>query len=229
MNLMAAKQTGSGKENQIERILTTWGVIVVLWSIFRANFATPLWLSEFIIKPLIFLVPVVFYVQKYLQGGSILKKLGFPEKRFAEELVLAVGLLFVVFGTGMVMLLSNKQPFLLSLNNISFLKATYIFGLSIATATVEEIVGRGFLFNYLHKYSKSFIMSLFVSSTLFFVLYLPGALTMHVSGQALFMNLLMNFLLSFMAATLCYVRKNVLAAIGFHAGILLWFDLLLGA
>jgi membrane protease YdiL (CAAX protease family) len=228
MKLMSVKQEAPSKESKIERVLTVWGVVVVLWSIFRANFGAPLWVSEFLVKPLIFLIPMVFFVQKYVQGGSVLKHLGFPEKRFAEELVLAAGLLFVIFGTGMVILLSNKQPFLLFLNNISFTRAMYIFGLSIATATVEEVMGRGFLFNYLYKYSRSFIMSLFVSSTLFFVLYLPGALTMHVNGQALFMNLLMNFLLSFMAATLFYARKNILLAIGFHAGILLWFDLLLG-
>ncbi|MFA6005482.1 MAG: CPBP family intramembrane glutamic endopeptidase [Patescibacteria group bacterium] len=225
---MSVKEKEVQKGSQIERVLTVWGLIVVLWSIFRANFGAPLWLSEFLIKPLIFLVPVIFFVQKYIQGGSLLKKLGFPEKRIAEELFLSVSLLFVVFGAGMVMLLMNKQPFLLFLNSISFAKASYVFGLSIATATVEEVVGRGFMFNYLNKFSKNFVMSMFVSSTLFFVLYLPGALTMHVSGPALFVNLLMNFLLSFMAATLFYVRRNVLVAIGFHAGVLLWFDLLLG-
>lgn len=216
------------KGTDVERILTTWGVVVVLWSIFRANIATPLWLSEVVFKPAIFLIPVLFYLHKFVPGGISLKNLGFPEKKWAEELMLAAAMLFVVFGSGAVMLVLNKQPFLVFLNQISFVRAASVFGISIATSVVEETIGRGFLFNYLFKRSRSFIMSLFVSSTLFFVLYLPGALTMRVNGQALFMNLLMNFLLSFMAATLFYVRRNVLAAIGFHAGILLWFDLLIG-
>lgn len=226
---MAAKVVvKSEKESQIERILTTWGVIVVVWSIFRANLSLPLWASEFIAKPLVFLVPIAVYIYKFGSGNSWVKNFGFPVKKTVQEFVLALGLMIVVFATGVFMLVSNKQPFLVFLNQISFLKATSVFSLSLVTATVEEIVGRGFLFNYLFKSSRNFLMSLFVSSTLFFVLYLPGALTMHVNGQALFINLLMNFLLSFMAATLFYVRGNILAAIGFHAGVLLWFDLLLG-
>lgn len=70
-------------------------------------------------------------------------------------------------------------------------------------------------------------MALFISATLFFILYLPGALTLNLSGPDLFLNLVLNFALSFITGIAFYLRKNLLPAIGVHAMIVFWFDLLL--
>lgn len=214
-------------EVKVEQLLTVWGVIVILWSIFRANIQPPLWFSEFVAKPVIFLLPVFFYL-KIKEKKNFFEGVGFPTNNSFREILLAASLLLLVFGVGVLMLFTSKGTFLLFLNQVNFLKIGEIFLLAIATSFSEEVVGRGFLFNYLYKYSKGFIISLFLSATLFFVLYLPGALTLKISGQALFLNLLLNFLMSFMSGVLFYLRRNILSSIAFHAGILLWFDLLLG-
>ena len=53
------------KEVLVERVLTVWGVVVILWSFFRSNVAGPLWLSEFIAKPAIFLLPILVFVTRF--------------------------------------------------------------------------------------------------------------------------------------------------------------------
>lgn len=217
-----------GNEQAVERVLTTWGIVVILWSLYRAYIPAPLWFNEFIAKPLIFLTPVyLFFKQSVHAHLSFLKFLGFPEKKdFGKELLFSVSLLIFVFGMGIFMFLTGGHK-LISVNTINYSKILGLFILALVTSIVEEALGRGFVFNQLYFYSRNLLMSLFVSALLFFVLYLPGALTAQIGGQALVMNLMLNFLLSFITGVLFYMRRNLLSAIGFHVAILLWFDLLL--
>ncbi len=54
------------KVSATQKILNVWAIVLILWSVYRANFGTnlPMWLDEFIMKPLIFLGPIVLYVQR---------------------------------------------------------------------------------------------------------------------------------------------------------------------
>ncbi len=214
-------------ELKIEKLLTSWGVIVILWSLFRSGFSPPLWFNELLAKPLIFLLPVYFFLKKSEPKLSFLQAVGIPKKGFIKELLLTLLLMMLIMGFGLLSILTNSQIKIVFLNKFDFQILGTILGLAIASAASEEIVGRGFLFNYLHKYSKNFILSLFISSTLFFILYLPGALTLNLAGQDLIINLVLNFALSFITGIAFYLRKNLLPAIGVHAMIVFWFDLLL--
>ncbi|EKE13180.1 MAG: hypothetical protein ACD_13C00068G0002 [uncultured bacterium] len=215
-------------ELNIERLLTIWGLIVVVWSVLRANFPPPLWFSEFIAKPLVFIGPVLWFVSRHEKTGSLLSHIGFPKKDVLKEFGLSLLLLFFVVLMGFLSLFLSKELKFGGFAVFNFAKLGSILSLAFASSISEEILGRGFLFNYLYKYTKSFVMSLFVSSALFFILYLPNALTMGISGYDLFINLLLNFSLSFITATAFFLRKNIFAPIAIHASILLWFDLFLG-
>lgn len=214
-------------ELKIEKLLTSWGVIVILWSLFRSGFSPPLWFSELLAKPLIFLLPVFYFLKKNETKLPFLKAVGIPKKGLIKELLLTVLLMALIFGFGLLSIFTNNQIEIVFLNKFDPQLLVTLFGLALASAVSEEIVGRGFLFNYLHKYSKNFLLSLFISSTLFFILYLPGALTLNLGGQDLIINLVLNFTLSFITGIAFYLRKNLLPAIGVHAMIVFWFDLLL--
>ena len=213
---------------KIERLLTSWGIIVIAWSIFRSNFAVPIWFSELVIKPVVFLLPVYWYVKKSEKMGNFLTHIGFPKKGIWRELLLTVLLMMLIAGFGLISLYTSSSIKVLFVNRFTFEKIGTLFLLALASAFSEEIVGRGFLFNYLFKYSKHFLLSLFISSTLFFILYLPGALTLNLGGQDLLVNLVLNFMLSFITGIAFYMRKNIVVSIGVHAMIVFWFDLLLG-
>lgn len=215
-------------ERKIEHILTTWGIVVILWSIFRANFSPPIWFSEIVAKPLIFLLPLFFYLKKNEKKGKFLHQLGWPKKRAWRELVISILLLLFILLVGLIAFSYSKEIRIIFMNQINYQRLTIYAILAIVSAFSEELFGRGFLFNYLHKYSHNVILSLFLSATLFFVLYLPGALSMQIGGQDLFINLILNFTLSFITGIAFYLRKNILPPIAIHAGIVLWFDLILG-
>jgi len=215
-------------ELKIEKLLTSWGIIVILWSLFRNSFPSSIYFSEFLAKPLIFLIPIFWFIKKNEKKGSFWHNIGFPKKGLLKELLLTLLLMALILGFGLLSLLTSKTVKLVFMNEVGFSTWGRLLGLAFVSAFSEEIVGRGFLFNYLFKYSKSFVLSLFISSTLFFILYLPGVLTLKMGGSDLMMNLILNFSLSFITAISFYLRKNILPAIGVHAMIVFWFDLLLG-
>ena len=214
-------------EIKIEKLLTSWGIIVILWSLFRSGFSPPLWFNELLAKPLIFLLPVFYFLKKNEPKTTFFKAIGIPKKNLIREILLTLLLMFLIAGFGLLSIFTNKDINVVFLNKFDPQLLGSLLGLALASAFSEEIVGRGFLFNYLHKYSKNFILSLFISSTLFFILYLPGGLTQNLSGQDLIMNLILNFTLSFITGIAFYLRKNLIPAIGVHAMIVFWFDLLL--
>jgi len=220
-----AKKTGN--ELKIEGLLTSWGVIVILWSLFRSSVSSPLWFSELVAKPLVFLLPIFYFINKNEKGVSFWKGVGFSQKKVFKELILTLLLMALIIGFGLLFLFTNSDVRVVFMNQVGLPVWGKLLGLAIASAFSEEIVGRGFLFNYLFKYSKNFLLSLFISSMLFFILYLPGALTQNLGGQDLIINLLLNFSLSFITGIAFYLRKNILPAIGVHAIIVFWFDLLL--
>jgi membrane protease YdiL (CAAX protease family) len=217
-------------ETKIEQSLATWGIIVILWSLYRANFPQlPLWFNEILAKPVVFLIPIYFYLKNFLKVDNFLLGVGFPKKNILKEVLFSLFLVLFIIGIGILTFIYSDSVKLSYFSAVNFNKLAVIFVLAVATATVEEVLGRGFLFNYLYKFSKSFIASLLLSSSLFFILYLPGALSSNVSGPDLFLNLLFNFSLSFVAGTLFYLRKNLFAAIAIHTCILIWFDIFLYA
>lgn len=214
-------------EIKIEKLLTSWGIIVILWSLFRSSFSPPLWFSELIAKPLVFLLPVFYFLKKNEPKNSFGKAVGLPKKGLVKELLLTILLMALILGFGLLSIFTNNDIRVVFLNNFDPQLFGSLFALAIASAFSEEIVGRGFLFNYLYKYSKNFLLSLFISSTLFFILYLPGGLTQNLGGQDLIVNLVLNFTLSFITGIAFYLRKHLVPAIGVHAMIVFWFDLLL--
>jgi len=214
----------SHPEMQIERILTVWGITVILWSFFRAYTNIPLWVSEFIAKPLIFIAPIYFYIKRFEQSGSFINAIGFKGKNLLREVVFAVTLICVLVVVGYISIF--RSPLLLS-TQVQWGTLLFVVALSVATSISEEVVGRGFLFQYLFKYSKNFFISFSLSILLFFILYLPGVLTSGAGGGILLLSFALNIIMTTISVILYRLRGNLLLPIAVHVAILIWFDLFL--
>src|SRR3989338_7927599 len=53
--------------SQVQKMLNTWAIVLIIWSVYRSYFKTdlPIWFDEFIAKPIVFLLPVFYYIQRY--------------------------------------------------------------------------------------------------------------------------------------------------------------------
>jgi membrane protease YdiL (CAAX protease family) len=214
------------KSLQLEKVLTAWGLIVILWSLYRANIHGSVWLDECLVKPLLFILPV-YYCLVFQLKTSFCQGLGFTPKKLKVELLFAVSLGLLVLGLGLLLFFSSKgSARIVDSGKLFWPNLLGLFILSGASAVSEEIVGRGFLFNQLLIRGGNFFTSLFLSSILFFVLYLPTILATNTNGNVLFINLIINLLLSFMLGILFYLRRNIYNTIIFHFSILFLFSLL---
>ena len=44
------------------QVLTVWMITVLIWGGYRMFFANPEWIEEIILKPIVFVLPVVIYI-----------------------------------------------------------------------------------------------------------------------------------------------------------------------
>ena len=52
------------KTTPLQKALNLWAVILIAWSIYRTYLKMPEWFDEFIAKPLVFVLPVIYYIKK---------------------------------------------------------------------------------------------------------------------------------------------------------------------
>ena len=52
------------KATPTQKALNLWAVVLIVWAIYRAKFKLPEWFDEFVAKPIVFVLPVYYYIQK---------------------------------------------------------------------------------------------------------------------------------------------------------------------
>jgi len=202
------------------QIFIVWFVIFLAWALFRANFVLPEWIDELLIKPVIFVLPVVLVVlfreKKSLCTLGICPSL----KDFFLDLYIGVviGIIFALEG-----LFSNYLKY----GTFSFAPILAVsisggilpfLGLNLVTAVWEELLGRGYLFKRLYELTNNQAHAAFTSSFLFLLLHIPIIFTrLHLKGSALVVYTLTTVLLGITNCYLLSFRKSLTLPILIHA------------
>ncbi len=200
---MAKKQL-----SHTERVLNIWAIVLIIWSIYRVNFKTdlPIWIDEFVAKPLIFILPVYFFItriekKKFFEGVNLLMS----NARSGILLGSGIGVLFVIF----TLFWSNRV--------VNTENSIYYFVLSIATSFSEEILAFGFVLKRLLDDSKNYFTAVFFASILFFITHLPKFFsTDTLTGELLLRLLVLDFCLGMILSTIFVFRKNLWLTISIH-------------
>ncbi|OGG07051.1 hypothetical protein A3D05_01995 [Candidatus Gottesmanbacteria bacterium RIFCSPHIGHO2_02_FULL_40_24] len=196
-----------------------WFFIFLVWAFYRANFQLPESVDEFIVKPLVFVMPIVYLV--WVKENKSLKEigLGIKLKGLVIDLYIGVvlGILLAVEG-----LLANYLKY----GKFSFLpiEALFIAGgigsfllINIAASVSEEIFGRGYLYNRLFKTSKEQAACAVVSSFLFMLIHIPIMFTrLHLTGNALIFYPLSIFTMGVVNSYVFTMRKNLVLPVLIH-------------
>ncbi len=139
---MAAKLN---KTSIIKDVTIYAAYLIVVWAFYRFLFRFPDNVEELVIKPIIWLLPLVYFLYKEREG---LASLGITLKNLFPAIYLSLGLgsVFVVEG-----LLTNylKYGRFNFGANIGSVPLMYSLGLSFATAFSEETAFRGYIFSRL--------------------------------------------------------------------------------
>lgn len=207
------KKEKKGVSN-IQRMLNTWAIVLIIWSIFRAYFKTdlPIWFDEFIAKPIVFLVPILFFINKY-EKVAFHKAVDFYIDR-KQDILFGLYAGLIIFAFGIAVYFMNTGKIFPEFNSSFF----YIIAIAIASSISEEILSRGFVLKRLYEDSKNMFTSVFFSSFLFFLTHIPILFTNPaMRGNVLLQVMVTDLLLSFGVSLAYLQRKNVVVPIIIHA------------
>lgn len=204
------------KTSPTQRVLNVWAVVLILWSIYRATFRTdlPVWFDEFIVKPLVFILPVYWFI-KNVERKKFFASIDIKLKSLPMDLILGgvVGVLFLIIGyAGSVFRLHS-----FSVPPISMPALIFMLIVGLATSLSEEILSRGFVLKRLYMESHNMVSSIGLSSVLFFVLHIPILFTASsVNGIMLLQVMVTDILLSIAISLLYLDRKSLVLPIIIH-------------
>lgn len=206
------------KVSPLQKALNLWAVILIVWSIYRTYMQMPEWFDEFIAKPIVFVLPVIYYIRK-VDKKNVLESLFInlePKKIFKDLFYsLIIGLVFLGTAFLAYFLKTNK---VLMIGNVSSAKVLLmIVATAFATGITEEILSRGFVLKKLYEESKNPISSTFFSAILFFFLHVPILFANpKINGNMLLMFMGTDLLLSMINGLIFIERKSLFVPILIH-------------
>ena len=209
-----------------QKMLNVWAIVLIIWSFYRVTFQTglPIWVDEYIAKPLIFLIPIYWFVVKS-EKRSFFSGLGFSKKNMLGDVLFGLGIGAVFVGIAVLTRLIKKLPF----PSFEISSTSIVWVLStIMAACMEQILSTGFVFKHLSEESKNIVRPLVISAILFFFLHVPvlfGAPT--ISSSTLIQMLLLNIVVSLTTSVVFLMRKNTVSPILVYALYLLSIPILL--
>lgn len=194
-----------------EPILQLWAWIALAWALYRYFFRLPEWADEFIFKPLVFALPVFWFVLK--KERRPLSSLGLTGKNLFTSIYIGLGFGFVFALEGIA---ANAIKYgKLQINPIAAFEQygmVMLLTLSLATAFSEEVLSRGFVFNRLWEKTKNLPYASLVSTILFVLLHVPILVASHkLVGMALVLFFVTDFILG-LANSLLFSSTGSLVA-----------------
>jgi len=192
-------------------ILATY--LLIVWGFYRFLVKLPDEIEELVIKPILWLLPVVYLVRK--EGGG-LASVGITKKNLfpAVYLSLALGILFLAEALLINYLKYQSFSFAANIGNLPFFTA---LGLSFATAFTEEITFRGYLFNRVWYAIDNELVANLSTSIIWALIHVPVSIFVwKLSFSASLIYLLLTTLFGIGAAFVFARTKNVFSSILLH-------------
>ncbi len=200
------------KSTPTQKALNVWAIVLIIWAVYRANFQTslPIWFDEFIAKPIVFILPVFYYITRF-EKKNFLDNVGLKKGISLNDIMISL-ILLVAFISGIYLLRGSlHMPF------IPVTSLLYFLALSLATGISEQILATGFVLHRLYDESKNIITAPFFSSILFFFLHIPILFTdQRIIGYLLLRVMLTDLMLSLSISFMYVARRNLLYPIIIH-------------
>ncbi|GIW62347.1 MAG: hypothetical protein KatS3mg090_0173 [Patescibacteria group bacterium] len=179
-----------------------WGVVVMLWVLIKFYLKPDIYLSEFVIKPALFLTVSYFFLTKYLnqEFWSFLK---FKDNHLYKKIY--------IFSIYAVIILGFYLAFL---NHADTGK---IIGINLATSLSEQIFMLSLVFLPKIESSRSVIKAVLKTAILYLFLRLPSLyLNTEFFGSIFVYTLISSFFLFLTTTLVFYKMKNLHYAVWLH-------------
>lgn len=211
---MATKSTKQ-IESPLEPIYRVWAWVLLAWSLYRYFFRLPEWTDELIFKPMVFVLPVLWYVRKIEKRP--LSSIGITGKNFFQSLYIGLGFGAVFALEGLVAHAIKYGN--LDVNPIAAFQqyGFFLLFLSLATACSEELLSRGFVFGRIYEKNKNLLNSALIGAALFLFLHVPMLVTINrLQGPTLILFFVTDFILALANSMLFASTGSLVAPIFVH-------------
>lgn len=205
------------KVTPTQKALNLWAIILIIWAVYRAKLKLPEWFDEFIAKPAVFILPVLYYIKKF-EKKDFTSALYLKTKKIGSDILLSVGIggFFLVSAILANLLKSGKVDFFARFSDPQTL--LLVIALALATGISEEILSRGFVLKRLYEESKNAYTASFFASILFFFLHVPMLFAnLKINGNLLLLFMATDLILSLINSFIFLERKSLLVPILIHA------------
>lgn len=194
-----------------EWIYQFWAWQLLAWSLYRYFVHAPEWVDEFIAKPLVFVLPVLWWILRK-EHASVLS-VGITKKNIGTSFLLGIGIGAVFLAMGMVASMAKYGSIVVHpIQAVSTYGILGLVVLSLVTAGTEELLNRGFLFSRLLTVTKNLWYSSLMSSVLFVLFHVPVLVTsLKFEGGVLLAFFFSTFLLG-VVNTLSYAATSSIVA-----------------
>jgi len=208
-----AKKFSSSSLEGLKNASLLAAFLLVFWGFYRLIFRLPDEVEELFVKPVVWLLPVLYFLRKEKKGIS---SLGFTLKNLFSSVYFSLGLGFVfVFEALLVNYLKyGNFNFAANIGEKPFFTA---FFLSFATAFSEEVTFRGYLFNRVWLALKDEFVANISTSFVWALIHIPVVVfvwKLNLSASILYLFLTTIFGIG--SAFVFARTKNIVSSILLH-------------
>lgn len=201
------------KEIALKHTTILSAYLLIVWGFYRCLFKLPEGVEEVLVKPLLWLVPMFYFMRiekAPLSSIGITYKNIFPAIYFS----IALGIVFALEGFLVNIVKYKGMDFSANIGNTPLLLALFI---SFVTAVSEELTFRGYIFGRIWHVLGSELWANLITSFLWALVHIPVAIfwwQLDLSGT---LGLLILTTIFGIASAIIYARtKNIFASILLH-------------
>ncbi len=188
--------------------------LLIVWGFYRFLFKLPDEIEELVVKPILWILPVLYLVKK---EKETLSSIGITIKNLFPAVYYALGLgAFFVIEAIIVNFLKYGGQFNLGAN-IGELPLLPALGLSFATAISEEIAFRGYIFTRVWSFVKNELVANIMTSLFWALIHVPVTIFVWKLDFAASVTYLFLTTLFGVGSAFVYSRtKNIVSPILLH-------------
>ena len=188
--------------------------LLIVWGFYRFIFELPEPVEELFIKPIVWLIPVFYFLRKERESVT---SLGVTFKSIFPSVYYALGLgAFFVMEALVINFVKYGGRFNLGAN-IGELPFLTSLGLSFATAITEELVFRGYIFTRVWKFLKNELTANIVTSVFWALIHVPITIFVwKLDFSASILYLMLTTIFGMGSAFIFARTKNILSPILLH-------------
>lgn len=199
---------------KFKHVVSLYAFLFVVWGFYRALFKFPDEIEELILKPILWLGPLIYYLAKENAGFA---SVGWSGKNFFKCIYLSLGLgilfIFIAYGAN-IFKYGSPNFFDFGFDNKTLFAA---LGISVVTALTEETVFRGYIFGRLSKILHNELTANLLTTIGWALIHLPVLiLSQNLGYQDLTTRLVLTSILGFGSAFLYARTGNIISSVLLH-------------